>query len=162
MPRAPKPSNPRVSAPWLTEAGTLDLSSFPIDSALRQALSPDDKQFHSGCALLTSMCAAGRTEAGLFLIGLLHQYPDDYERLTVVAEALRAFESKATVEALAAELRRVPGSSATRRYLRRILQTFECLRHLASETIEELSNDPQVGPRFRQRLRTWDGQSFRE
>ena len=101
------------------------------------------------------MCYGGRVEAGVFLLGLLRQYPEDYGRLTLIAEALRWFPSVATVGALASELRRVKGSSFTRGYLRRIISTLEQLpAQLVEEQIQELSTDQQVGARFRQRLRS--------
>lgn len=151
------PSNhkiPVVDVPWLTEEG-LDLSRVPIDSVLRQALSPNEDEFRTGCTLLGSMSHGGRVEAGVFLVGLLRQYPENYGRLTLIAEALWSFPSVATVDALASELRRVKGASATRGYLRRIIRTLELLpAQLVEGQIQELSTDPQVGARFRQHLRT--------
>lgn len=139
--------------PYLTEQG-LDLSRYPIDSVLRQALSPDEEQFRTGCSLLKSMCHGGRTEAGVFLLGLLRHYPENYARLALIAEALWSFPVAATVEALASELRRVEGSSSTRGYLRQIIATLEQFpAQLVNEKIQELSSDPQVGTRFRKHLR---------
>ncbi|HET7865699.1 MAG TPA: hypothetical protein VFL86_14950 [Burkholderiaceae bacterium] len=139
--------------PWLTAEGYLDISRLPIDNVLRQALSADDVQFRSGCNLLRSMLEAGRTEAGVFLLGLLTQYPENYARLTVIAEMLAAFKVRATVDVLAAELRRVKGTSATRAYLRRIIDTLAGFpAQLAEDRILALSTDPQVGPRFREHL----------
>ena len=145
---------PVVDVPWLTEQG-LDLSRVPIDSVLRQALSSNEEEFRTGCTLLGSMSHAGRVEAGVFLIGLLRQYSENYGRLTLIAEALWSFPSVATVAALASELRRVKGSSSTRGYLRRIIRTLELLPpKFVKEQIQELSADPQVGARFRQHLRS--------
>jgi hypothetical protein len=142
-----------VGVPWLTEQG-LAPSRLPIDSVLLQALSPNEEEFRTGCNLLSSMSHAGRIEAGVFLIGLLRQYPDDYGRLTLIAEALWSFPSPATVDALSAELRRVKGSSATRAYLRCVIHTLERFpAELVEERIQELATDPQVGARFRQHLR---------
>ena len=147
--------------PWLTDDGYLDLSRVPIDSVLKQALSPDEAQFRTGCNLLQSMCHLGRVEAGVFLLGLLQQHPNDYARLTVIAEALRFFPTQATVDALASELRRVKGSSATRGYLRRILATLERFpAALVEDRIEELAADPRVGARFRQHLRAMLNRDF--
>jgi len=144
---------PVGAAPYFTKQG-LDLTLFPIDSVLRQALSPDEVQFRTGCTLLGSMSCAGRVEAGVFLLGLLQQYRENYARLESIAEALWSFPVPATVDALASELRRVKGSSSTRRYLRRIITTLERLpAELVEEKIQELSSDPQVGARFRQHLR---------
>jgi len=138
----------------MTEQG-LDLSRLPIDAVLRQAVSQDEQQFRSGCSLLNSMCYAGRIEAGVFLLGLLKYYPEDYARLTQVAEALASFPTVATVDAIAAELRRVKGSSSTRSYLGRLIDTLERFpAKIADAPIQELSSDPKVGTRFRQRLRS--------
>lgn len=143
-----------ANAPWLTAQG-IDLALFPIDSILRQALSTDETAFRTGCTLLGSMSHAGRAEAGVFLLGLLQCYSDNYARLTLIAEALNSFPTEATVTAFASELRRVKGSSATRGYLRRIIDTLEKFPpQLVSEQIEKLASDPQVGMRFRQRLRS--------
>lgn len=146
-------TNPLASAPpWLSERG-IDLARVPIDSVLLQALSPDDGKFRSGCSLLRSMSYAGRVEAGVFLLGLLRYYPEDYARLTCIAEALASFPAAATVDALASELRRVKGSSSTRRYLRRIIETLERFpEELVEEQVQSLSTDPQIGLRIRQHL----------
>jgi hypothetical protein len=140
--------------PWLTEHG-VDMSLYPIDGILKQALSPDDEEFRSGCALLKSMCSVGRIEAGIFLLGLLKHYPDNYSRLTLIADSLALFPHSETVEAFASELRRVQGSSATRAYLRRIIDALERFpTELVDEHIQRLATDPLVGARFRQRLKS--------
>jgi hypothetical protein len=139
--------------PWLTERG-LDLSKVPIDSVLKQALSPDAEKFRSGCLLLKSMCGVGRVEAGVFLLGLLQYYPEDYSRLTLIADSLTAFPRPETVEAFATELRRVRGSSATRAYLRQIIATLELFpAELVEDQIRSLFSDSLVGARFRQHLK---------
>jgi hypothetical protein len=153
MPSRAKSRVHTAEAPWLTAEG-IDLTRIPIDSLLRQALSPDDEEFRTGCTLLGVMSHCGRVEAGVFLIGLLAQYPHDYGRLTLIAEKLGSFPSPATVGALASELRRVKGSSATRGYLRRVIATLERFpAQLVEAQLLDLSADPQVGPRFRRRLR---------
>ena len=130
------------------------MSRYPINSVLVQAISPNEDEFRAGCSMLRSICHAGRDEAGVFLLGLIRLYPDDYVRLTLIAEALWSFPTAATVDALAAELRRVKGSSSTRGYLRRIIKTLELFpARLVEDKIRELSSDPQVGTRFRQNLR---------
>ena len=53
--------------PWITKEGYFDPGKFPIDSALKQALSDNDQEFRSGLTLLSSMYGHGRTEAGVFL-----------------------------------------------------------------------------------------------
>lgn len=151
------PRNPQFTAglpSWLNEDG-LDLSRVPIDSILRRALSANEDLFLDGCKLLNSLCHVGRIEAGVFLLGLLRQNSDNYARLTAIAEALAAFPTAATVDALAAELLRVKGSNATRGYLRRIIDTLERFPdNIAHARILELSSDLRIGARFRQRLQS--------
>jgi len=65
---------------------------------------------------------AGRGEAGVFLLGLLSFYRDDLERLSPVVRALRAFPIPETVDALTAELRRIPSSNHTRTYLNGVVE----------------------------------------
>ena len=58
------------------------------------------------------------------------------------------------MEAFASELRRVKGSNFTRPYLRRIIEALSRFpAQLVDQKIQELSDDPQAGVRFRQRLR---------
>ena len=142
-----------AAPPWFTPQG-IDLALYPIDGVIRQALSSADGDFQSACSILKSMCSAGRVDAGVFLLGLQKHYPENYERLTLIADALEWFQSPATVQAFASELRRVQGSSATRRYLRRIIDVLKQFPpELTAETIQGLSSDPSVGTRFRQHLR---------
>jgi hypothetical protein len=99
------------------------------------------------------MSSAGRVEAGVFLLGLLQNYREDIARLTEIAKALSSFPTVATVDALSAELRRVKGSSSTRRYLRRIIHTLEYFpEKLVAEQVQSLSTDPKIGVRIRQHL----------
>jgi hypothetical protein len=147
---------PRIQGaalPWLTDHG-IDLALYPIDGVLRQALSSKDEDFRSACSILKAMCSAGRVDAGVFLLGLQKHYSENYERLTFIADALEWFQSPATVQAFASELRRVQGSSTTRRYLRRIIDALKQLPpELTGDTIQSLCSDPLVGTRFRQHLK---------
>jgi len=65
---------------------------------------------------------AGRREAGVFLLALLSFYRDDLERLSPVVRALRAFPIPETVDALTAELRRIPSSNHTRTCLNGVVE----------------------------------------
>ena len=152
MPRAHTPQMQSTLPPWFTAQG-IDLALYPIDGVLRQALSSKEDEFRAACSILKSMCSAGRIDAGVFLLGLQRRYPENYERLTLIADALECFQYPETVQAFATELRRVQGSSSTRRYLRRIVDALKRFPpELAGETIQSLSSDPLVGARFRQHL----------
>ena len=36
------------NVPWITKDGNLDMTRFPIDNVLKQALSQDDQEFKTG------------------------------------------------------------------------------------------------------------------
>ena len=142
------------SLPWVTPDGTLDLGVFPIDSLLKQALSPEIDQFRSGCVLLGSMAAGSRPEAGVYLVGLLRYYDSDLQRLEVVAEQLAHFRHDSSADALLAEIRRVRSSNTTRRYLDQVLRSLARLpRHLVAAGLEDLADDTSFSSKMRAKLR---------
>lgn len=71
------------------------------------------------------MAARGRSEAGVYLTGLLRYHATDLTRLELVAEQLGHFCHESSAEALLAEVRRVKSSNTTRRYLDRVLRSLE-------------------------------------
>jgi hypothetical protein len=80
--------------PWITKDGSFDPAQFPIDSVLKQAVSDDDQQFRSGLSLLGLMYGHGRTEAGVFLVGLLVVCDDDWEKRIKIVEAMKGIKTK--------------------------------------------------------------------
>src|SRR5947209_79471 len=118
------PRNLPANVPWLTAAGYFDPAQFPIDKVLKQAISPDEKQFRSGVTMLQSMYHHGRAEAGLFLLGLLLTADDNWERRIAIVEALKSVETKACADLLFGELNRVKSSNTTRRYLTTIIKVL--------------------------------------
>ena len=135
--------------------GFFDPGTIPIDSVLRQAFSEDAAQFRGACTTLETMALAGRREAGLFLLGLLSFYRDDLERLSPVVRALRVFPAPETVDALAAELRRIPSTNHTRTYLNGV---FEALTgfpdDLVLDRLTELSADRSFSVKWRRKFQT--------
>ena len=142
---------PRILAgvPWITESGEFDPSKYPIDSVLRQTLSPSADVFRSGCALLQSMIGHGRTEAGVYLLGLLRHYERDLVRLTVVVESLCVFRTAESASALFHELVRIKSSNTTRRYLDCVIAA---LTHFPYDMVKDgfaaLFTDPSFSPRM--------------
>ena len=124
----------KLNAPWITKEGYLDWAKFPIDSVLKQALSPKYDEFQSACRTLTSMYSAGRTEAGIFLFGLLIHNADNIIQKTAIAEALVHVQTKQAADLLFRELRLTVSSNSTRKYINSILKT---LKHFPLELIEE-------------------------
>ena len=140
-----------VGVPWLTAQGTLDLTKFPIEPLLRQALGPDHGSYRSACTMLGSMCGAGRTEAGVHLLGLLQLYKDDLARLTVVVENLSHFRAPESVRALVNELHRVKSSNSTRGYLASVLRALSCFPpSLLQGSLRALAEDRSFSVKMRQ------------
>jgi hypothetical protein len=106
-----------ANVPWITAEGLFDPTKFPIDSTLRQCLDSTSEEFRWGCKLLATMVSHGRAEAGVFLLGLLRYFEDELGILGVVVESLGEFQDTRCAAALFGELRRVPSSNTTRRYL---------------------------------------------
>ena len=135
--------------------GFFDPGTIPIDSVLRQALSEDAARFRGACTTLEMLALAGRREAGVFLLGLLSFYRDDLERLPPVVSALRAFPAPETVDALTAELRRVPSTNRTRTYVSAVFEALiEFPDDLVSDRLAELSADRNFSVKWRKKFQT--------
>ena len=82
------PENLPGNEPWMTKEGFFDSTKFPIDNVLKHALSDDDRVFRSGLRTLRLMFHQGRIEAGVFLLGLLVNCDDNWEKRIKIVEAL--------------------------------------------------------------------------
>ena len=138
------------NVPWLTPDGYFDPAKFPIDGVLKQAMSDDPNEVRSGLTMLGSMYYHGRTEAGVFLLGLLLTCDDTWDRRLAVVEALKVVETKSCADLLFGELKRVKSSNTTRRYLGAVIKA---LADMPSELVEdgfaELAADPSFSPKMR-------------
>lgn len=124
----------KLDVPWITKDGYLDLTKFPIDSVLKQALSKNERDFQSACRTLTSMYVVGRTEAAIFLFGLLIHNADDIVRKEAVVEAFGHIETKESTDLLFRELQLTVSSNSTRKYINTILKS---LKRFPLESIRE-------------------------
>jgi hypothetical protein len=142
------------NVPWITKEGFLDPAQFPIDSVLKQALSDDDRQFRSGLNMLGAMKVHGRTEAGVFLLGLLVNCDDNWEKRIKIVEAMKSIHTKPCADLLFSELKRVKSSNTTRRYLATVINV---LSSMPSELIEDgfqtLAEDSSFSPKMRDKFR---------
>ena len=120
------PENLPRNEPWTTKEGFFDSTKFPIDSVLKQALSDDDRQFRSGLNMLGAMNVHGRTEAGVFLLGLLVNCDDNWEKRIKIVEAMKGIDTKPCADLLFSELKRVKSSNTTRRYLATVIKVLSC------------------------------------
>jgi hypothetical protein len=137
---------------WITPSG-VDPGRLPVEPLLHQALTQHQEQFRSACNLLAAMVSHGRQDAGVVLLGLLSYYRDDFERLAEVVRALRAFQSRESVEALINELRRVTSSNTTRRYLDAVLTALSRLPgELVYDRLLELPRDRSFSVKWRRKF----------
>jgi hypothetical protein len=140
--------------PWITKEGYFDPGKFPIDSALRQAVSTNEQEFRSGLNLLRSMHSHGRTEAGIFLMGLLVNCEDNWEKRISIVEAMKGMEAKPVAELLFSELKRVKGSNTTRRYLGAVIKALATMpSELVEEGFEALAEDRAFSPKMRNKFK---------
>ena len=84
--------------------------------------------------MLGSMYGHGRTEAGVFLLGLLVNCDDNWEKRITIVEAMKFIHTKPCADLLFGELKRVKSSNTTRRYLAAVIKV---LSSMPSELIEE-------------------------
>ena len=140
--------------PWITKEGFLDPAKLPIDGVLKQALSDDDQQFRTGLSMLNSMHRGGRMEAGVFLLGVLVNCEDNWEKRTKIVEAMTGIHTKPCADLLFSELKRVKSSNTTRLYLGAVIKV---LSSMPSELIEDgfqtLAEDRSFSPKMRDKFR---------
>ena len=142
------------NVPWITADGAFDPAKFPIDSILQQCVGLDLEKFRSGCSLLATMVARGRAEAGVFLLGLLRYYDGDLDRLAVIVDTLGQFQDARCAAAVFGELRRVPSSNKTRRYLDIVIRTLVRLpADIVQERLWELSEDSAFSYKMRAKFK---------
>jgi len=96
----------------------------------------------------------GRVEAGIFLLGLLIQAPDDWERRIELVGALDGFKTEGCARLLFAELKRVKRSNTTRRYLGEVIKVLSRFPlGLVRAGFEELGEDQSFCCRMRDKFR---------
>lgn len=156
MPKSHRPAQRAkglVGIPWLAADGSLDPARFPIEGLLQQALDRGCGSLRTACTMLQSLCSHGRTEAGVYLLGLLRFYQDDLERLAVIVESLAAFRTPQAAEALFNELRRVKSDNSTRRYLASVLRTLSLFpRDFVEGGLRALAEDKSFSSKMRHKF----------
>lgn len=144
----------KLDVPWITKDGFLDLAKFPIDSVLKQALRKNNQDFQSACRTLTSMYVAGRTEAAIFLFGLLIYNADDIVRKETIVEALGNIETKESADLLFRELRLTVSSNSTRKYINTILKSLKRVpMEFTKESFEGLLKDSKWSHRMKKKFK---------
>jgi hypothetical protein len=152
--RSKKNMPTELKVPWITKDGYLDMTKFPIDTILSQALSDSRDEFANACRILSSMVSAGRVEAGIFLCGLLGHCGDDLSRKENIVEALGFVRTPQAAGLLFAELESTESSNSTRGYINSILKELEKFPlESVEEGFEKLLSDPKWTYRMKRKFR---------
>ena len=142
------------NVPLITKEGYFDPARFPIESVLKQALSDDDQEFRTGLNMLRSMYGHGRTEAGVFLLGVLVNCEDNWEKRIRIVEVMTGIHTKPCADLLFGELKRVKSSNTTRRYLGAVIKVLSSMpSELIEEGFETLAEDRSFSPKMRDKFR---------
>lgn len=143
-----------LNVPWVTKDGFLDLTKFPMESTLAQAVGDDTERFRSACQVLGSMASAGRTPASVFLYGLLTFCRDDLARKEPVVEALRYVRTRQAAHLLFEELNRTESSNSTRGYINTVLKVLEGFPlECVEDGFERLLSDPKWSYKMKRKFR---------
>jgi len=139
--------------PWLNARGEILLAKLPLDSTLARAIGGDTRERREAVRLLGLMQQSGRVEAGIYLMGLLADAPDDWEWRTAIVEALHGFDTEGCARLLFCELRAVKGSNTTRRYRDAALKTLASLSAgLTRAGFAAMLDDPTCSQRTRDKV----------
>ena len=153
MPRKSNDPLKKMNVPWITKEGYLDLTKFPMDSILTQAVGNKEEELRSACQILGSMAQEGRTEAAVFLYGLVRFCDKDLVKKGFVIKALRDVPAPQTAEILFEELNRIESSNTTRIYINTILDTIKSLPlDLVERDLEKLKADSRWSYKMKEKF----------
>ena len=154
MPKRKNDMLKKLGVPWITKDGYFDLAKFPIDSVLKQALRDNDQDFRSSCRTLASMYIAGRTEAAIFLYGLLVCHGGDIWRKEAIVDALGNVKTKQSADMLFRELRNTVSSNSTRMYINTIVKSLKRFPpEFIMEGLKILLNDKKWSYRMKKKFK---------
>ena len=111
---------------WLSPKG-IDCAKVHIDTVIKQAMAGSEGEFSGALEVLQVMHRTGRSEAGIFLLGLLAHSGDDWKRRTEIVERLEGFTTPECAHYLFGELERVKSNNNTRRYLVTVLKALAAM-----------------------------------
>jgi len=143
------------NVPWITADGFLDTKKIPLEGNFRAALDPNRDRAQDSLRFLQSATSSGRTEASIFLMGLLVSLrPDDWDMRSAVVDALRYTHTERCAVLLFSEIRRVKSTNTTRRYINTILDVLRLFpEDLTRDEFEALAGDTSFSYKLRQKFR---------
>lgn len=143
------------NVPWITADGFLDMTKIPLEGNFKTALDPNRDKARDSLRFLQSAANYGRTEASVFLMGLLVSLPpDDWEMRSAAVEALRYTHTERCAALLFSEIRRVKSTNTTRRYIDTILDVLRLFpEDLTRGEFEALAADTAFSYKMRRKFR---------
>ena len=143
----------KLDVPWITKDGYLDFSKFPIDCVLKQALSSEDGEFMGACSVLGSMYRAGRSEAAVYLYGLIVQNHSNMSRKEIIMKHIGVVETRECANILFQELNDIKSNNTTRGYINSILNILMAFPlFLIRDGFEALLNDNKWSSKMKRRF----------
>src|SRR5271165_1629134 len=104
--------------------------------------------------MLVAMYVHGRSEAGVFLLGLLINCDDNWEKRIKIVEAMKGIDTKPCADLLFSELKRVKSSNTTRRYLATVINVLSSMpSELIEDVFQTLAEDRSFSPKMREQFR---------
>jgi len=141
----------------------IDLAKASIRGNIEDALSADLSKSAQACRVIGVVGAAGRSDAVVFLLGLLSFYRDDLKRLEPVVEALGFCPAPIVATALFGEIARVRSCNQTRTFLNLVIKNLSLFpEELVADRFLSMSEDASLSPRMRSKFRGIAGRFFPE
>ncbi len=122
------------NVPWISENGEFDYTKYPIDHPIKDAFSFVEQKFISACKVLGHMAQENRIDAGIFLIGLIVYYKEDFERRNILLESIKYFKNNLCSTFLFEEIMNADANFESKSYIDSII---EILRHFPQEMVKE-------------------------
>lgn len=153
----------KLGVPWVTKEGFLNMEKFPVDGTLKQAVGKNEEEFRCSCQTLISMYVASRSEAAIFLYGLLLHNKHNIERKEIIVEALGHIKTKESVDLLFSELHQTVSSNSTRKYINSILKSLQMFPlENTTEGFEALLSEKKWSYRMKNKFKAiLNGEDFR-
>ena len=131
----------------------LDIKTLSLDAILRQATDDTVSRAAAAWGVLGMLARNGRTEATVFLLGLMQMHRDDLISMAKLIDAISGVPSRIAAEAVKSEFYRIPSTASSRTYHYEILRALRRFPPpLALEALEDLARDTNLSIRWRRRI----------
>ncbi len=135
----------------LSDLKEFSFFKYSIEHPAKDSLSTDEKKFGNACRILGSMVNEKRTDAGIFLLGLIVYYKKkDIKRLEVIVENLKYFENTVCSDFLFEEIINTESNNKNRIYINTII---DILSRFKPEMVIDRFYEFSIDKRFSYKMR---------